>query len=505
MQRVALILSVLIFAGCGDGWFDFSSQRSGQQAVAKFNFDIDKYRPAGATGDPVLAVDISKWAAEITDAEVACWQKDGFSHVVLGTQNHRVAKQQLEEVLEGGMSVDAYIYLYWDDNWTERITRDLEFLKDYPIGRYWLDVEDKPDGMSIAQMEAKIREGLNACGDQPCGIYTASWWWVPHMRNSEAFKNVPLWHAYYDKDPSLATWDTQKFGGWELPWGKQWTETYFCGPRLDKNTMFINATPVASPKTFTETPVLEAPQGLYPNSGIFIDRDFVRALVDTVPGANRYDFEIESYRNGRWNAYFTFKASIPAVKFTPGIKDRMYRFRVRAHRGTEVGPWSNHAHFAIGRVVEMPDITEEIEQPQPQPEPTPEPTPEPEPTLEPEPTPEPTPDPEPTPEPEPQPEPIPGAPTNLTPASGSMLPNGGVTLKADAVTGATSYAFEIESWRAASATWGTYYTYTNAQPSRTFHPSNNLAYRWRVVATTAAGKTPASAWHTFAVGTATLP
>lgn len=494
MKKLVPILLMFLIGGCSEGWL--SSEPANSDSTYEIQPRVyDDVRPEGAEGEPVFAIDISKWAAEITDADVACWYEAGVRHIIVGTQTPRITVQQLEKALEGGMSVDAYAYLYWSENWSETVREDLELLEDYPIGRFWLDVEDHPGGTSIAEMEDKIQDGLDACGDTPCGIYTASWWWEPHMRNRDTFSHVPLWHAYYDEDPALETWSYQKFGGWERPWGKQWTETYFCGLRLDKNTMFINAEPVTGPKEFIETEVLAAPQDLYPNEGVRIDRDFVRALSDLVPGADRYEFEVESYANGRWAGYYTFRANVPKTEFTPVLDNRVYRFRVRAQRGDELSPWSNWSHFTWGRPSDLPEFEEGAQSDEPE-EPAPEEAPEPEP--------EPTEPEQPTEPEEPEPQAVAGAPVVASPADRSQLPNGAVTLEVESVDEASSYAFEIEFFRTSSQSWGPYYTYQGAN-SRRFYPQADKAYRWRAVATTPAGETPASAWYVFTVGSAALP
>lgn len=489
-MKKLLLLWIFTLVGCSEGWL------SNQPANEGATYEIQPYThqmqaPEGAEGPPVFSIDISKWAAEITDADVACWYEAGVRHIVVGTQTPRITVQQIEKALEGGMSVDAYAYLYWSEDWSDEVRHDLELLEDYPIGRFWLDVEDHPGDKTISQMEAQIQEGLDACGEMPCGIYTAGWWWIPHMRDRDTFADVPLWHAYYDEDSSLETWAYQKFGGWERPWAKQWTETYFCGLRLDKNTMYINAEPVTGPKEFIETDELAAPSDLYPNQGVLIDRDFVRALVDVVPGAERYDFEVQSFASGQWGGYYTFGATEPKIEFTPVLDDRVYRFRVRAQRGSEKSPWSVWSHFTWGRPAEVPDFDEGATSTEAEnrPEPEPAPTESGDPPEETEPTPATVTN---------------GAPTGLRPADQSRLANGAVTLVVDEIDGATSYAFEIEFWKTGSRSWGTYYTYRGSNP-RTFYPQADKTYRWRVNASTSAGETPVSEWREFTVGDAELP
>lgn len=500
----ACLLSGLVSGlGCSDGLLtsdfgdDTQTDPLGPAMVRDGAADFLDH-PDGAEGLPQFGVDISLWSGEITDEEVGCWYDEGVRHVIAGTQNPRVTKQQLDEALEGGMSVDAYIYLHWDEDVTEEVKHDVEMLKDYPIGRLWIDVEEHPAGRSVAQLEAKIQEALDACGETPCGIYTAAWWWEPHMRDSDAFADVPVWYAYYDHDASMQTWARQSFGGWELPWGKQWNEIYFCGIDVDKNTIFTSSDPVSDPKSFESDGEVAVPTGLYPDDMVRIRREDVRALVDVEPDADQYVFEVEHYRADTWRAYYTFTASEPSVHFSPVIRDRVFRFRAKAIGNGGESDWSRWAHFEVGNASEFPEVSDTP----PESEETTEPAEEPADEMT---EPEPEPQPEPEPEPEPQPEPVPGAPTNLSPQFGANVAGGRLELSCDPVSDATAYEWEIENWYSVTSTWVTYFTYPSSDSSRVFYPPSDLAYRWRVRAQTPGGWTPFSSWQSFTTGDATLP
>jgi hypothetical protein len=500
----ALILGFAVAAaGCSDGLLisGYGDERQpgglDESTVQIGSADFLDH-PEGAEGLPVFGVDISLWSGEITDEEVGCWYDEGVRHVIAGTQNPRVTLQQLDQALEGGMSVDAYIYIHWDEDIAEEVKHDVELLKDYPIGRLWLDIEAAPDGRTPTQLAAKIREGLDACGEMPCGIYTAAWWWEPHMRNSDEFADVPVWYAYYDRDPSMQTWATQSFGGWDMPWGKQWNEIYFCGIDVDKNTIFTTSDPVSSPKSFEPTgEEANAPTGLYPDEMVKIRREQVRALVDAEPDADEYTFEVQHYRSGNWLSYYTFGASSPAIRFSATIRDRVYRFRVKAIGNGGASDWSKWAYFEVGNASEIPDIAPQTDEETTEPdEETTEPDEE---TTEPD---------EETTEPDEettQPDPVAGAPAGLSPEFGANFDGGGVTLSCDAVTDATTYEWEIQNWYDVTSDWSAYYTYTTSAESRRFFPAGDLAYRWRVRAQTDAGWTPFTNWQTFTVGDASLP
>jgi hypothetical protein len=235
-----------------------------------------------------------------------------------------------------------------------------------------------------------------------------------------------------------------------------------------------------------------APTGLYPHDSIKISTDCMRMITDTVPGATKYEFEIQHFQGGVFKPYYTYAATQNAQKFCPNYDNRVYQFRARAKNASGFGPWSDWAIFEYGNPTERPVVTD--------PEPTdPEPT-DPEPT-DPEPTdPEPT-DPEPT-----DPEPVDGAPTNLLPADGATVATPSVTMSCDAVTGADRYRFEIQNWSTSQSQYVAYYSYEGSAASRTFWPAiPNVAYRFRVFARVNGTWGPESVWSVFLFGNATLP
>ena len=196
-----------------------------------------------AQEEPVLALDISHWSGNITDAEAQCWNTNGVVHVVAGTQVPEVTLQQLETALNAGLTVDAYVVLYWDFHITQQVQTALDMIQGVPVGRLWLDVEVYPGGRSRAQLEALIQEGFDTCGTFPCGIYTGKWWWDAYMGGSTAFSSAPLWYAYYDMIPSLDTWPSQSFGGWPAPTAKQYDIGRACGVTVDFNVMYTISPP----------------------------------------------------------------------------------------------------------------------------------------------------------------------------------------------------------------------------------------------------------------------
>jgi hypothetical protein len=217
---------------------------SGAGPVSVQAFDAD---------DLVNAVDISHWSGTITDDEVACWRDSNFSHVVTGTQNPDITVQQLQTAVNGGMTVDAYVMLYWDYDMAGQVQNALEMIAGFPVGRLWLDAEQPPGGRSAARLIQLVQQAVNACGSMPCGIYTRKAWWMDNMANTDAFSHLPIWYAYYDHNSDFDDWYDPEywyegpFGGWLDPTGKQydsdWTAPDFCGVNVDYNIMVVSSEP----------------------------------------------------------------------------------------------------------------------------------------------------------------------------------------------------------------------------------------------------------------------
>ena len=201
--------------------------------------------------DPIFAVDISNWSGEITSSEVACWWESGVRHVIAGTQVPTITVQQIQTAASGGMTVDAYVMLYWDYDITNQVQNALATIQGLPVRRLWLDAEKPRGNWSSWQLIQKIQEAVDACGSFPTGIYTRKVWWRDNVGDTAAFSDLPLWYAYYDGyhdfedwyDPMF--WYEGPFGGWTDPTGKQygsdWTLPDLCGVNVDYNVMYAGA------------------------------------------------------------------------------------------------------------------------------------------------------------------------------------------------------------------------------------------------------------------------
>lgn len=94
-----------------------------------------------SSANPVFATDISFWSGNISANKVACWRDRDVKHVVTGTQVRDITRQQLQMAIDGGMTVDAYVLLYWDFDITQQVQTALSIIKGFPVRRLWIDAE----------------------------------------------------------------------------------------------------------------------------------------------------------------------------------------------------------------------------------------------------------------------------------------------------------------------------------------------------------------------------
>jgi hypothetical protein len=393
---------------------------------------------AEGQGRPVFALDVSHWSGNIDGSDVACWKSNGVEHLVPGTQVEDITRQQLETAVAGGISVDAYVVLYWDQNIPSQVERALDVIRGLPVGRLWLDIEVYPGGRSVAQLETLIQQGVDSCGSMPCGIYTGKWWWDAYMKGSTRFSHLPLWYAYYDNVANLDTWSYQSFGGWPFSTGKQYGYGYLCGVNVDLNVMRVE------PPAGGEPP--ETPTGLYPPEGAIVTSSSVTLAVTAVANATTYEFHIQYSDGALWQEYFTYRPSTNSQTFWPQFADTRYRFQVRAGNAYGWSAWSGWSTFDFGNAGGTPT-----------------------------------------------------APTLLSPPDGAVVTTSSVTLAVEPIAGAIRYELEIDYWNGSA--WQTYFTYRPSTSSQTFWPAfPNSAYRWRARAENVYGLGDWSSFRHFDFG-----
>ncbi len=435
-------------------------------------------------GDPkngaVYALDVSFWEGPLSQREMDCFWDSGVRHIVVGTQVEELTRQQLSMAVARGMTVDAYVYLYWDKDVATQTREAFRRVSGFPIGRMWLDVEENPAGLGSSKLVSFVRAGLDECtalGGSAigCGIYTGPGFWKSYMSNTSELASVPLWYAQYNGRTGLDAWSSEKFGGWSQPVAKQWAEQALCGVGVDKDTMQVTTKPsvVVDRATPPDTGLPPAaPDGLYPAEGSVVGVDYVKLMSATVPRATGYQLALE-----RWDAasasfrpYYTWSTSDPFVKTYPP-RSALYRMRVRARNARGFGAWSAYSMFDYGKYTGTRPSDSPTE---PAPPPTTEPS-----------TPPPT-----------EPPPATGVPSALAPHD-TTVSTAAVTLTYAGVAGATRYELAIEN-ATSSGAFVPYVTYSTTALSKTYYPAiHRTKYRFRVRAEVASVMSAWSSWATF--------
>jgi len=432
-------------------------------------------------GDPangaVYAVDISMWEGPMSEREMDCFWESGVRHVVVGTQVEEITRQQLAVAVARGMTVDAYVYLYWDRDMTAQVVEAFRRASGFPIGRMWLDVEENPRGLGSTKLVALVRQGLDTCAAQGgskigCGIYTGPGFWKTYMSNTTELAAVPLWYAQYNGKTSLDAWSSEHFGGFPKPVGKQWAEQALCGVGVDKDTMQAIGTPsIVVDRSVPPDDGLppSAPVRLEPADGSVVGIDFVKLMTASVTRATSYQLALESWSPATktFRPYNTWTTADPFLKTYPAFHDAIYRFRARAKNAHGYGAWSPWSTFDYGKYTGV--------RPGSAPPPS---------------------TPPPTTTPPVAPPPADGVPSKLAP-DGTVLSTPSVTLSFGSVTGATRYEIAIEN-AGASGSFVPYVTYTTTAPTKTYYPAiHDTKYRFRARAQVSGLMGAWSSWASF--------
>ena len=450
------IFSVLALVACSAS--DDASQQNALQPAPYFGGDT--------ANQAEFAVDVSVWEEPLAQSQMDCLWDSGVRHVVVGTQDAIVAKQQLAMAVARGMTVDAYVYLYWNQDMATQVDDAFAMVQSFPIGRMWLDVEQATT-LGANAIIADVQTALATCkakGTVACGIYTGPGFWKTYANDTHAYDAVPLWYALYNKKRSLSDWPAEQFGGWLAPVAKQFQSAPLCGAGgADWDVMKVSASPTVVvdrtlPPDTQAAPV--APVGLFPEDGAVIPIDYVKLMSGTVPRATSYQLALERYTGTSWAPYYTWTNANAYVKVTPPATPALYRFRARAMNTHGWGAWSSYVSFDYGTYTgPRPTSTNPPPQPPPQQQGT--------------------------------------TPTSLSP-DGTTVTTSSVTLSCAPVTSATSYQFAIES--ASGTSWVAYYTYSSTSPSRAFYPqTRNEDYRFRVRAMVSSAWGDWSSYATFHV------
>jgi len=192
-----------------------------------------------------LAIDVSNYSGPVDLDRARAIEAAGVRRVVVGTQYPGapypvgVAHRQLPALLDMGLEVHAYIYLWLAHDTAAQVRDALARIAPWEgrLGGLWLDVEDTTaEALTPAERLQAVHEAFEAaCAVSPAlplGIYTARWYWQQAMADTEACAELPLWVAQYDGRPDL---DFAPFGGWRAAAMKQYAaDTTIAGiPNVD--------------------------------------------------------------------------------------------------------------------------------------------------------------------------------------------------------------------------------------------------------------------------------
>ena len=185
-----------------------------------------------------LGVDVSNYTGEIAPEQIACLVSNGIGYLIAGTQVPETTRQQLTAARDGGLTIGAYLYLYFDDPvFKARVQRGIEIALEFDC-MLWLDVEDEEHTLSHIDVIAKLRVAQMACEDVgvSVGIYTSRSKWTKLTGNSDQFQALPLWDANYDVPKEFDAY-FQPYGGWVRPMIHQFkgSNRDYCGVLTDIN------------------------------------------------------------------------------------------------------------------------------------------------------------------------------------------------------------------------------------------------------------------------------
>ncbi len=166
------------------------------------------------------AIDISNWQPVPTPAQLEFLKTQGVTRGIVGVSYGNVGSMQLAAMRDAGLEIQAYAWLKFPFVLNEQeMIRAYNLIRDLPVTRLWIDVEDVPTAAyaNAADVKAAIQWWKVQRPDLPVGIYTADWWWKWNMADVFDTFDVPLWVAYYPSEPpDLASLEAYLPGHWQL-------------------------------------------------------------------------------------------------------------------------------------------------------------------------------------------------------------------------------------------------------------------------------------------------
>ncbi len=192
----------------------------------------------------VLATKGVDYSTRIANS-IGCLVSSGYTFAVPrgycsygGVDSNVVAN--IKSAWAGGMkNVDVYSFpcVTCSKSAKTQVDELVNALAGSTYGMIWLDVENYKWHSDKAANRKFIEDSIAAIrarGKTP-GIYTSYYNWESIVGLSyEGMKNLPLWYAHYDHNPSFS--DFKPFGGWRKPAIKQYDgDKTVCTAGVDLN------------------------------------------------------------------------------------------------------------------------------------------------------------------------------------------------------------------------------------------------------------------------------
>ncbi len=184
-------------------------------------------------------VDISNWDNDVTDQLLADLRSWGAGFVIVrlsiedGPNGARAQLAQRQIAALSEFTVMGYTWCYPVEDVPETVAA--QTLSAFPgLPFYWLDVEQLyatyPTSPQYVDWIARF---FAAIGPSQSGVYTGSWYYLPHVTRTQTFAAEPLWNADYDGIEDVTVFSP--YAGWTKQAIKQFGQEYFAGLQLDVN------------------------------------------------------------------------------------------------------------------------------------------------------------------------------------------------------------------------------------------------------------------------------
>lgn len=177
------------------------------------------------------AVDVSNFTGVLPESDLDILADWGIVHAIVGTQNADVAIRQVVQFASLEISCDLYVQFDANNKVVPQFERAFEVLRKSAVYNpvLWIAVEQIASpwsGDALAYMDL-LREAVlvaRGLGFEELGIYTSASQWQNLTKDSDVYKDFPLWYANYDQVELLDAriWRQQGFGAWWQPSWKQY-------------------------------------------------------------------------------------------------------------------------------------------------------------------------------------------------------------------------------------------------------------------------------------------